>query len=90
MKTACKLSTQGDKMEIKNVVKMLTNEELARLLKEQMLQMECLSLMDDNPSYMIVRALKLTLKLSEVRAKDIEFTAVQRINSILDLCHGKA
>jgi len=74
----------------KKLLSMLSDDEIKSLLNELLLQIECIALMRVTNDSHIKSALDVCRKLSALRSKNIEWDCIQRINSIMDLCHGKA
>ena len=71
------------------LLSMLSTDELKKLSDEYALQIECLTMIQVYKDQRIKDALNLCYRLSVVRSNDINYTAIQRICSILDLCHGR-
>jgi len=71
------------------LLKMLGDDEIKSLLNESLLQIECITLMQVTNDTHIKSALDMCRKLSALRSKNLEWDCIQRINSILDLCHGR-
>jgi len=88
--TACKLSTQGDKMN-KKLFSLLTEEELDEYLMHIIIVRGCDDLLSTEhlPITTALKVFKARLDAT-LDAKNLEWDCIQRINSILDLCHGKA
>jgi hypothetical protein len=73
---------------MKKLLAMLNNDEIQILNDEYLLQMKCVELMKNQNAH-IKLALDNCRRLSVLRSKNIEYDCVQRINSILELCHGR-
>jgi len=71
------------------LLSMLSTDELKVLCDEYLLQLECITLMQVTHDAHIKSALDLCRKLSGLRSKNLEWDCIQRIHSILDLCHGR-
>ena len=68
----------------------LTIDEFIGYAKELRLQIDCDYLLGEiQVNIAIANGIITVRKLSELRAKEFEWTAIERINGIIKLCNGE-